>query len=118
MRKRCARRDLQLSPGTQPLFWREPDAYSAGGLAAYLALGGLIGHKPSALELFVELHILRGCWCLLSLSRERLAKAANEAKSTKETHDEPPTKGRMSQLIVSDGKEERVSASMSSALLH
>jgi hypothetical protein len=118
MRKRCARRDLQLSPGTQSLFGQEPDAYSASGLAADLARGRLIGHIASAVELFVELHTLRGMVVLLSLSRERLAKAANEAKSTKETHDEPPTKGRMSQLIVSDGKEERVSASMSSGFAH
>lgn len=98
MRKRCAHRDLQLSSGTQPLFRREPDAYPAGGLAADLALGELIGHIPRAVELFLALHILRGMAVLLSLSRERL-----EAKSTKEPHDEPSTKGRTSQLIVSYG---------------
>ena len=35
------------------------------------ALGGLIRHIPSAVELFVQLHILGRMVVLLSLSRER-----------------------------------------------
>jgi len=49
----------------------------------------------------MELHILR--WMvvlLLSLSRERYAERANDAKGRKEARDEPPIKGRMSAIKV------------------
>jgi hypothetical protein len=63
------------------------------------AFRGLIRHVPSAVELFVELHVLRRMVMLLGVNRERQAKNTNEAQSIKDTHDEPPIDG-CPQLIV------------------
>jgi hypothetical protein len=63
------------------------------------ALVRIIRHIPSTIELFVDLHILRRMVVFLSLSRERQAKAQNETNSTKEGHDQPPSKGWMSAII-------------------
>jgi len=62
------------------------------------ALGWLVRHVPSAVELFVELHISRRMIMILSLSRERRDKRANEQKCIKGTHDELPIKGRTSAI--------------------
>jgi len=62
------------------------------------ALGGLIGHEPRAVELLMKLRVLRRMVMMLSLSRKRHDKKANEQKCTKGTHDELPIKGRMSAI--------------------
>ena len=60
-------------------------------LLAATAFRGLIRHVPSAVELFVELHVLRGMVMLLSMNAERQTKNTNEAQSTRDTHDELPS---------------------------
>ena len=58
----------------------------------------LIRHVPSAVKLFVELHVLRRMVVLLSVSCERQTKSTNETQSIIDTHDEPPIRGRMSAI--------------------
>src|SRR4051812_24261170 len=70
------------------------------------AFRGLIRHVPSAVKLFVELHVLRRMVVLLSVSRKGQAKSTNEAQNIKDTHDEPPIKGRMSAINCRCGEDE------------
>jgi|SRR4051812_14513489 len=63
------------------------------------AFRGLIRHVPSAVEFFMQLHVLRRMVVLLSVSWERQTKRSDETQSIKDTHENLPSKEGCPQLF-------------------